>query len=452
LSRPLSHALLLVLASSVGLAPAGAQIRPTHTYSDEATLRPALRGDVLEAIASALEQQYVLPERVPAILKALRDAQASGRYDTSDPNTFAARVSEDIREAGNDGHLYLQYDPERFAAANEAKQDASPAGNALEAMLTRRARRTHYGLSEQRLLPGNIRYLKISAFDWVEHETASAYDDAMRFLKGGDAVIIDVRGNGGGSHDAVRYVLSHFMPPGQLLISFVEAGKEPEQSFTLGELPAGRMIGKPLYVLIDGGVGSAAEEFAYSVQQFGLGRLVGETTAGGANVNSFVPIPPGFLLSVSVGRPVHPVSGGNWEGVGVEPHVPSASPAALYVAEARALDRLLAGAGDDAARRTEYEWACVSVRARLHPVVLSAASMRARAGRYGDAAVEYRDGALWLTTRAGGPTRRMLPLTPDGLFALEGRETLRARFVGPDLTTLRRGEPTPRIYPRTDTP
>src|SRR3546814_9047052 len=101
------------------------------------------------------------------------------------------------------------------------------------------------------------------------------------------------------------------MPRGQLLISFVEAGKEPEQSFTLGELPAGRMIGKPLYVLIDGGVGSAAEEFAYSVQQFGLGRLVGETTAGGANVNSFVPIPPGFLLSVSVGRPVHPVSGGN---------------------------------------------------------------------------------------------------------------------------------------------
>src|SRR3546814_17251137 len=102
----------------------------------------------------------------------------------------------------------------------------------------------------------------------------------MRVLEGGDAVIIDVRGNGGGSHDAVRYVLSHFMPRGQLLISFVEAGKEPEQSFTLGELPAGRMIGKPLYVLIDGGVGSAAEELAYSVQQFGLGRLVGETTAG----------------------------------------------------------------------------------------------------------------------------------------------------------------------------
>src|SRR3546814_19828074 len=107
----------------------------------------------------------------------------------------------------------------------------------------------------------------------------------MRVLEGGDAVIIDVRGNGGGSHDAVRYVLSHFMPRGQLLISFVEAGKEPEQSFTLGELPAGRMIGKPLYVLIDGGVGSAEEEFAYRVQQVGLGRRVGENTAAGAHVN-----------------------------------------------------------------------------------------------------------------------------------------------------------------------
>src|SRR3546814_20392260 len=110
----------------------------------------------------------------------------------------------------------------------------------------------------------------------------------MRVLEGGDAVIIDARGNGGGSHDAVRYVLSHFMPRGQLLISFVEAGKEPEQSFTLGELPAGRRIGKPLYVLIDGGVGSGAQEFDYSVRAVGLGLRGGEQTVGGDTMNTFM--------------------------------------------------------------------------------------------------------------------------------------------------------------------
>jgi C-terminal processing protease CtpA/Prc len=66
--------------------------------------------------------------------------------------------------------------------------------------------------------------------------------------------------------------------------------------------------GKPLYVLIDGGVGSAAEAFAYDVQQFKLGELIGATTAGAANNNDLLPIAPAFILSISSGRPEHAVS------------------------------------------------------------------------------------------------------------------------------------------------
>ncbi|WP_343518247.1 S41 family peptidase [Sphingomonas sp.] len=429
--------------------PAGAQLRPVPVHSAAGTLSPAQTDAAIEAIIAAIERQYVFPDRVPAIVQAVRAAQASGRYRTSDPAVFSARLTEDISRAGNDGHLYLQYDPQRFAAASAPQSSGAPTEGGLDAVLAARARRTNYGLSETRLLPGNIRYLRISAFDWVEDEAGQAYDDAMRFLRGGDAVIIDIRGNGGGSHEAVRYALSHFMPSGRLLMTFLEAGKEPEQSHTLSNLPAGRMIGKPLYVLIDGGVGSAAEDFAYSVQQFKLGRLVGGSTAGGANNNRFVPIPPGFMLSVSFGRPVHAVSGGNWEGTGVAPDTRTPGPSALDAAERQALDDLLARAGSDDERRAEYEWAQVGVEARLQPVTLDAAALRSRAGSYGDAVIAYRDGALWLKTRPSAPVRRMVPLTPDGrLFALEGHEMLRARFAGRDLEMLWRGEPAPRVYPR----
>ncbi|MBL7537684.1 S41 family peptidase, partial [Escherichia coli] len=75
----------------------------------------------------------------------------------------------------------------------------------------RRARRDNQGLGETRILPGNIRYLRITAFEWVQDQTGVAYDAAMRFLRDGDAIVIDLRGNGGGSHAAVRYLLSHFM-------------------------------------------------------------------------------------------------------------------------------------------------------------------------------------------------------------------------------------------------
>lgn len=436
----------LICALCAGI-PASAQIRPAPVYNAGGTLTPAQTDAAIEAIITVIERQYVFPDRVPAIVQAVRAARASGRYAIGDPAVFASRLTEDISRAGNDQHLYLQYDPERFAAASR-QTESSPAAD-LDAVLAARARRTHYGLVETRLLQGNIRYLRISAFDWVEGETAQAYDDAMRFLRGGDAVVIDIRGNGGGSHDAVRYALSHFMPPGRLLMTFLEAGKDPEKSYTLRDLPAGRMIGKPLYVLTDGGVGSAGEDFAYSVQQFRIGRLVGETTAGGANNNRFVPVPPGFMLSVSFGRPVHAVSGGNWERTGVAPDIRVAPASALDAAESQALGDLLAGAGNDAARRAEYEWARVGVEARLHPVTLDAAALQARAGSYGDATIAYRDGALWLKTRPSAPVRRMLPLTSDGLlFALEGHEMLRARFSGRDLETLWRGEPLPRVYPR----
>jgi len=447
LKHPL--AIAFVLAIHGGGAPATAQIRATPVYSIGGTLSPQQRAEAVEAIISAIERYYVFPDRVPAIIQALRTASLAGRYDTPDPATFTTRITEDVSRAGNDTHLYLEYDPRRFDALNKVPASEAKSGQDVQALLSARARRTHYGLSDMRLLPGNIRYLRILGFDWVEDETGQAYDEAMRFLKGGDAVIIDIRGNGGGSHDAVRYALSHFLPSGRLLMTFLEAGKTPEQSHTLSSLPAGRMIGKPLYVLTDGSTGSAAEDFAYSVQQFKIGRLLGERTAGGANNNRLVPIPPGFLLSVSFGRPVHAVSRSNWEGVGVSPDVSTAAADALASAELEALDALLADANRDAERQAEYTWARVAVAARLHPVVLPGASLRSRVGRYGEATVSYRDGALWLQTRPGAPTRRMLPLTPDGLlFALEEHEMLRARFDGVNLETLWRGVSTPRAYPR----
>jgi hypothetical protein len=338
---------LLVLAAAlfaITAAPtaAQAQMLPPMVETKTRPLTTAERVAAVDAVLAALDAQYVLPDRRPALRKALRAAQAKGRYDTPDPLVFAERLSEDMRRAANDGHLYLRWDPDQFAAAKQP--GAGEDDEALAAVWDARFRAANYGLTEQRILKGNIRYLKISMFGWVNDEAGGAYDGAMKFLKGGDAVIIDLRGNGGGSHDAVRYGLSHFMAPDKLLITFLEAGKDPYPSWTLTHLPAGRMIGKPLYVLIDGKAASAAEEFAYSVQQFKLGTLVGQTTAGGAHNNRFVPIAPGFMLSVSYGRPVHPVSGGNWEAVGVKPDVEVPADQALERAQTLAREALAAAA------------------------------------------------------------------------------------------------------------
>lgn len=333
--------------ATLGLAApeaARAQLHAPVVAVEARGLSEAERASAVDQVLAALEGQYVFPERVPQMREALRSAQAAGRYDGTDSVTFAERLTEDLRRSSNDGHLYVRYDPEQFAAAQGAGEEDGDSAE-LDALWAGRFRKMNYGLTEQRVLPGNVRYLKISLFGWVNDETGEVYDSAMRFLSGGEAVIIDLRGNGGGVHDAVRYGLSHFMKPDELLITFLEAGKAPEPSRTLTHLPAGRMIGKPLYVLIDGRVGSAGEEFAYSVQQFGLGTLIGQTTAGGANNNRFVPIAPGFMLSVSYGLPQHPVTGGNWEAVGVKPDVEIPADQALERAQTLAREALAARAG-----------------------------------------------------------------------------------------------------------
>lgn len=442
----LSVCALACLTTSPALAQRAA---PEAVARSEAvsSLTPGQRTAAVAAIVGAVEARYVFPDRVPAIRDRLNEGLSSGRYDTADPGVFAERVTADLREASGDGHMYLNHAPAQYAATagSEAEAEDNPA---LQAIWAAAALRNNHGLTEMRILPGNVRYLRISQFHWVADRTGEAYDGAMRFLRDGDALIIDLRGNGGGDHAAVRYLLSHFMEPDQLDITFLEAGEDPVQSRTLDNVPAGRLRGKPLYVLISRQVGSAAEAFAYDVQQFGLGTLVGGTTGGAANNNTFVPIAPGFMLSVSYGRPVHPVSGTNWEGVGVSPDIAVDPETALDTAVSQALATLLARADADPVDRAGWEWAESGIRARLNPPAITPARLRDLAGTYGGRVIVFEDGGL-VWRRANGQKAKLTPMTADGLFSVGGAEDrLRFQLSGDALEIRRIDDPAPARFPR----
>ncbi|MFA4938828.1 S41 family peptidase [Brevundimonas sp.] len=443
----LLSAAAMALALMGGQGVAYAQARPPVAATAQPELSATQRAAVLTAIRQAVQSSYVFPDRAPAILARLDTAQAAGRYDVSSPNELAGLLSGDLRESSQDGHVYLEYAPDRFAAASAG----SAAPQALSRIDAAAARRDNHGLTAIEILPGNVRYLKIGAFHWVSDETGQAYDDAMRFLKGGDAVIIDLRGNGGGSPEAVQYLVSHFLKAGTLEITFLKAGQEPVQTRALDYLPAGRLTNTPLYVLIDQASASAAESFAYDVQQFKLGRLIGAGTAGAANNNDFFPIAPGFMLSLSVGRPVHSVSGGNWEGVGVAPDIATPSAQALDAAHAEALRALLSKATSNAAK-ADYAWALTAVEARLNPPAIDADILQSAPGAYRNYVVTMEDGAL-VVARPGHPLwpapRKLQPLTADGLFAVEGLDILRIGFTDGAMQLWWKDEIAPRVIPKT---
>lgn len=400
-------AVLLSVSSAFADAPATITIPQAHAALDE--------------IARLVTKDYVFLEKREAIVAELRKRETAGRYDLTNAAQFAQIVSDDMVAISHDRHMWFSYDPDAYKALRLPKEDHDS-----KAYFEAGALRDNQGYAQMRILPGNIRYVELTGFEWTGAATTKVIADVARFLRGGDAIIFDISGNGGGDADAVKSIISYFMPPdGRLLMTFHDGltGKS-RTSNVINKLEGPRLTGIPLYVLISGSTGSAAEEFSYHIKNFKLGTLIGSKTAGAANNDDAFPVAPFFVQSISTGRPEHPVTHSNWEGVGVSPDIASPQDQALLLAQTLALKNLIATG--PAAHRQEYEWALAGAKGKMHPVTLDAAALAGYAGQYGERKIWVADGGL-AYQRQGRDATKLIPLGDD-LFGFANSEDIRAHF------------------------
>ena len=221
----------------------------------------------------------------------------------------------------------------------------------------------------------------------------------------------------------VQYLVSHFMEPNRPLVTFHMGASQVDRLSTLPTLPAGRMVGKPLYVLTSGASASAAEEFIGHVAGFRLGEVIGATTAGAGFRNSFFPLPGGYLISVSVGRAVLASTGKDWEGIGIAPTIAIAPDKALDVAQVHALRRLAATAPPR--EKARFEARAAVLAAQAEPVA-TALPLAAYSGTFGERKVWVEDGRL-AYQREGGPKFRMVAVGPN-VFAFEEDAMARVEY------------------------
>ena len=375
---------------------------------------------VVRAAREVIADRYILPAAAAKLAEVLAKAEAADRYRGLAGEALAERMSADLNAVAHDKHLGIRYDPRLSAQLRERKLSSD--GGGLPSGYARQVEVANAGVRKLELLPGNIRYLAYDGFQWGTPGADEAVATAMHFLKGGDAIIIDIRRNGGGWPPAVAAMTSYFVPPDTPLVRFEmrnapgEASKTPPAPFSLA--------GKPLYVLASGDTASAAEEFAAHVSAFGFGKLVGTQTAGAAYRNEFVPLPGGYVLSVSVGRPVHAKTGGDWEAKGVPPTLAVAPEQALLRAQVEAMT-VIATKSTEAERARNarllayYQALAAPVRPTL-PLI-------GYAGRYGDRTVEVGPEGLTLR-RDGRAPSRLVALGPDR-FALEANPVAQLRFL-----------------------
>jgi hypothetical protein len=388
---------------------------------------PSAHVPVADTIAEARKQVaaiYIIPETGAALDKALAAAQSKGGFDGLSGEVLANRINEVMRTVTKDGHLSVRYDP-RAAAEFSAQPDGRDEGDDAElpASYVREIAQANGGVAKLEVLPGNVRYMDYRGFMWGTPAASDALANAAQFLRGGDAVVIDLRRNGGGSAAAVRALASYFLPPQTKLMRFEQRGRPDDVSqtdpvpFTLAD--------RPVYVLTSQGSFSAAEEFAAHVSAFKFGTLVGETTGGGGFNNTFVPLPGGFVMSISFGRAVHMVTGKDWEQVGIAPAIAVPADQALNRAQAEAMTALAARA--PAEEREGYKRLAAYYRALLTPAEPGHA-LADYAGQYGARTLAVDTSGALTVARAGRPATRLVAVGPD-LFVPETAPTQHFRFL-----------------------
>lgn len=400
-------------AAALALIPANANAaaQEAKTASPASVDAKAVVADVQHI----LNQNYVLPELRPMLSAALSKGLADGRYNVSDPNILAERINADLDAVAHDHHLGMHPDPKQAAELAARPQGAGADDAPPTPEEIRFADSLNHGILQLKVLPGNIRYMETIGFFWGGEKTKEVYDNAMRFLKGGDAIIIDMRKNGGGSPDAVRYMISNFLNPDTPIVTFYMRGEKGETWKSLGPLPAGSLAGKPLYVLTGGRSASAAEEFIGHVNGFKLGEIVGENTAGAGYRNEFFPVAGGYVISVSVGRAVLASTGKDWEKVGIAPTIKASQDNALEVAQMNALRKLAATAtGRD---KEVLEGSAQVLEAQITPVSTTL-PLPQYVGAYGVRHIANDDGTL-VFQREGGPKGKLIAVGPNEFAFVE---------------------------------
>jgi retinol-binding protein 3 len=384
------------------------------------------RGAIVDSVGALLKRMYVYPDKAKATDELLKQNLKSGKYDALDSiYAFADRLTDDLRAATHDGHLWVE------------PADRPPVGrdDSLKPGERRRLRfesgkNSNFGFAKVEILPGNIGLLDLRGFFEADIAAPTAIA-AMNFLAHTQALIIDLRQNGGGDPTMIQLISSYFFDSTVHLNSFYSRVTDSiTQFWTQIQVIGPRMSGTPLYLLTSQNSFSAAEEFAYNLKNLHRARLVGETTGGGAHPNDLIHF-PSLRINVSVawGRAINPITGTNWEGTGVTPDIAVSAYRALDVARMMILDSLIK-IEPDSLNLLQLNWWHSAIQYDTLQYSVPAEKLADYAGQYGPRKIWVENGTLWYQ-RDTNPKTRLIPLEAD-LFQHAANQYFRVKFVRDD--------------------
>ena len=373
-------------------------------------------------IAGLIEANFYSEERGRAIAGEVRQHAASGGFDRfTNPLDLATAFTALLHP--HDGHFNVTYNPN----AGPAPGAGPPPPDQIRAFQAAAAR-ANFGFRRVEILPGGVGYVMIDQFAGINatdpnDPAKQAADAAFEMVSNARAIILDLRDSRGGSPAMVAYVASHFVAADANIFNTFHSRRGARSEAPVTEPAGGRRLDVPLYILVNGGSGSASESLPYTLQAARRATIVGEITDGRANPGGFYPTSQGFAVFVSSGTPVNPITGGNWEGSGVIPDMQTPTTEALTRAHILALQALV--------ERDPQNDATADSRAVLEAMTtptrsLSTRALSAYAGDYGERDLDVADGALRMHVGRRPPV--VLRAIGEDVFVNDANPAGRVRF------------------------
>jgi tetratricopeptide (TPR) repeat protein len=300
-----------------------------YTQNNNDILTERDKKKIIDSTVHFVNEKYVFPEVAIQMESHLRKIQEEGFFDTiSNPKDFAKVMTTELQSICHDKHLRLGYESPRLNNDEKTEDEQE-----IDMLLNQLNPDFHdSGIDRVEIFEGNIGYIRINHV-MLTKDAKEALTSAFRILSNTFTIIIDVRNNGGGEPAYMQYCLAYFFDkPTHINSFYVRDTDELHEFRTVENIPGKKMTDVPLFVLTSRQTFSGGEGLAYNLQAQNRATIIGDTTGGGANPAMNWHLYKDFYILIPFGRAVNPITGTNWEGIGVLPDIPVQADKALDTA------------------------------------------------------------------------------------------------------------------------
>ncbi len=287
-----------------------------HYYQADSVTDDQLAEGMYEGLINALDDPYSVyysADDVEALEESISGTYVGiGAYVSKDETTNCPKISGVIENSPAE-EAGLMADDILLKADGESLQDLDldvavsrirgEKGTTVQLTIARDSEELEISVTRDevasvtvagKMLEDGIGYLQIAEFDTV---TSDQFIEKLQELQEQDmkGLILDLRGNPGGTVDAVTTIAKYLIPEG--LIFYMQY---PDGSTTEYDTDGSLYQGLPVAVLVNGNSASASEILSSAIQDSGAGTVIGTQTYGKGVVQTLYSLGDGSAVRLTV--------------------------------------------------------------------------------------------------------------------------------------------------------